>query len=153
MPPPPPLPPPGSAAAAAVGNLAAALKKGASDLGDARSADDVIRTVKQNRSLMVVGAGIAVLLLVLVFRSLANSGSPPACDDSEVQKTVKQILRGQGVGSASIDGLTEVSYDSKAETRSCKLVASEGSNATRLNYTVEWEDKEAKKFLVSFQDN
>lgn len=151
MPPPPPPTPPGSAARAAAANFVVAMKKGASDLGGAKSADDVIRTMKQNRPLMVVGVGIAVLLLVLVFRSIANSGSPPSCDDSDVKNTVMQILHGQGVYSATIEGLTEVSYDSKSETRSCKLMASQGSDVTKINYTVEWGDKKAKKFLVEIQ--
>ena len=153
MPPPPPIPPPVSAAAVAAANFAAALKKGTSDLGGARSADDVILTVKQNKPLMAVGAGIAVLLIVLLFRFWANSGSPPACDASEVKTTIKQILMEQGAGSASIDGFAEVSYDSKTETRSCKLVATAGSDATRLEYTVEWGDKAKDKFLVQFQNN
>jgi hypothetical protein len=152
-PPPPPASAPAAAVTAAAANFVVAMKKGASDLGGAKSADDVILIVKQNRPLMVVGAAMAVLLLVLIFTVWANSGSPPSCDDSDVQKTVHQILQEQGVGSTTTEGMTEVSYDSKSETRSCKLMASHGSDARRLNYTVEWGNKEAKTFLVRFQND
>jgi len=152
----PPLPPPpppslSSTAAAAGANFAAALKKGVADIGNAKSADDVIRTVKQNRSLMAVGAGLALLVLVVAFRMVSNAGSPPACGDAEVQTTLRQILNQRGVYNPSIGGIAEESYDSKAETRSCKAVVSQGSDVTRIEYTVEWADKKADQILVSIQ--
>lgn len=165
FPPPPPAssgPTPGAAAADLAASLKAAssvvaadvsasLKKGVAELGQAKSADDVIRTVKQNRTLMAVGVGVVVLLLVLVYKVVANAGTPPTCDDSDVQRMLRGLLDRNGYYGMKAEGYSEVSYDSKAETRSCKLMVSGWRGVDTVNYSIEWGDKKAGKFLVALQ--
>ncbi|MBS0457527.1 MAG: zinc ribbon domain-containing protein [Proteobacteria bacterium] len=179
VPPPPPSPPPapspaGAGAQAAGNEIVGTLKQGVSALADAKSrdealnsvkqgistlkgaksADDVARTLKANPPLMAAGAGAVVLLIVVLFFLMHGlSGGLPSCGDSDVKDTLKKLLDENGAGGGKFGDVHEESYNSKTETRSCKVVISVGGSddAATIHYTVEWGDKKAGKFVVGIQ--
>lgn len=154
-PPPPPsaAPPPPSASpyAAAGADFVASVKSGVNALGGAKSADDVVRIAKGNKPLMAAGAGVAIVLLIVIFK-MVGSGGPPGCDSDDVQPLVRKVLARNELYNSRLSGIKELSYDSKSETRSCQADVEGGEMAGTIHYTV-WQDKAAKKVYVQLQQH
>ncbi|MBS0458313.1 MAG: zinc ribbon domain-containing protein [Proteobacteria bacterium] len=134
-PPSPPKVPSASVTAAAAPSAAAGTSKG---------------------KVLAGGIGGGVVGLIVLARVVIHlfGGSVPACDDDDSIKLVREILDEHGGKGVDASGFAQVSYDSKAEIRSCKaMLSASGSDddVAKINYTVEWGDKKENKILVTIK--
>jgi len=74
----------------------------------------------------------------------------PECTSPEVTTLLEQAIRSTASGASlkSIDGLREVSYDSEQDVRHGECIARMGTEDIRLNFTVEWQNRDQGRFQV-----
>jgi hypothetical protein len=113
---------------------------------------DTSKNPRSNQLVRLGGIVVAVGLVAFYLFQQFGPAALPKCDADETRTALQEMLdrteKGAATG-AAVEQVSESAFDEGKEIRTCAAVAKfAGEGEEKLAYTVAWQAKDDKKFLV-----